>query len=115
MGDTLFKDRNLVISDPDVLCFPLRGSSDPKFYILASDGLWDVFSNEEAIMFAQDLFSQNEDVATVSKKLALEGVRRGSTDNVSVLSVLLPDLGNKKRVVDRRQSVNSPSLGRKQV
>ncbi|CAG0923790.1 unnamed protein product [Notodromas monacha] len=69
MGDTLFKDRNLVISDPDVLCFPLRGSSDPKFYIL---------------------------------------------DNVSVLSVLLPDLGNKKRVVDRRQSVNSPSLGRKQ-
>jgi protein phosphatase 1L len=39
LGDTPFKGRKLVISDPDVLCFPLNGSLDPQFYLLGENFL----------------------------------------------------------------------------
>ena len=35
-------------SEPDVRRIPLRGPGD-SFVVLASDGLWDVMSDEEAI------------------------------------------------------------------
>lgn len=46
LGDYPLKDKKLVIADPDVLTFDLSDHK-PLFILLASDGLWDTFSNEE--------------------------------------------------------------------
>ena len=49
LGDIDFKEpRRFVESEPDVRRIPLRGPGD-SFVVLASDGLWDVMSDEEAI------------------------------------------------------------------
>lgn len=50
LGDYPLKDKKYVIADPDILTFDLD-DHDPMFLILASDGLWDTFSNEEAVAF----------------------------------------------------------------
>ncbi|CAG0903859.1 unnamed protein product, partial [Cyprideis torosa] len=48
LGDyPLKKDAKLVIPDPDVLIFDLRDFK-PTFLCLASDGLWDAFTNDDA-------------------------------------------------------------------
>lgn len=46
LGDYPLKDKKLVIPDPDILTFNLTDHK-PLFMLLASDGLWDTFSNEE--------------------------------------------------------------------
>lgn len=46
LGDYPLKDKKLVIADPDILTFDLSDHK-PLFILLASDGLWDTFSNEE--------------------------------------------------------------------
>lgn len=50
LGDYPLKHKNLVIADPDILTFDLNDHK-PHFIILASDGLWDTFSNEEVKNF----------------------------------------------------------------
>lgn len=50
LGDYPLKDKKLIIADPDILTFDLN-DHEPMFIILASDGLWDTFSNEEAVVF----------------------------------------------------------------
>lgn len=50
LGDYPLKDNNLVIPDPDILTFNLTDHK-PLFMLLASDGLWDTFSNEEVKFF----------------------------------------------------------------
>ncbi|EZA61934.1 Protein phosphatase 1L [Ooceraea biroi] len=53
LGDYPLKDKKLVIADPDILTFDLN-DHNPMFIILASDGLWDTFSNEEAVAFIKE-------------------------------------------------------------
>ncbi|KAG5668306.1 hypothetical protein PVAND_016252 [Polypedilum vanderplanki] len=45
----------LVIANPDILEFELS-THRPQFLILASDGLWDTFSNEEAVLLLNQDF-----------------------------------------------------------
>lgn len=56
----------------------------PRFLILASDGLWDTFSNEEACSFVQDHLKEADFGA---KSLAMESYKRGSVDNITVLII----------------------------
>jgi protein phosphatase 1L len=93
MGDYPLKDTNLVIAEPDILTFDLN-DMQPKFMILASDGLWDTFSNEEAVNFAKDYLikaKQNHSsfiAYEVAKNLVLEAYKRGSFDNITVIFVI---------------------------
>lgn len=57
LGDYPLKDKKLVIADPDILTFDLI-DHDPMFLILASDGLWDTFSNEEAVAFIRERINE---------------------------------------------------------
>ena len=67
------------------------------FLVLASDGLWDVFSNQEAVDFVCDvllsiLHSHDsrlplEGFQTAARALALEALVRGSSDNIGVCVV----------------------------
>ncbi|KAH0855577.1 hypothetical protein HID58_045208 [Brassica napus] len=54
-----------------------------EFLILASDGLWDVFSNEEAVAMVKEV----EDPEESAKKLVGEAIKRGSADNITCVIV----------------------------
>ena len=85
LGDYTLKDRNLVVAEPDILTFDLK-EVDPSFIILATDGLWDTFSNEEAVAFIRDRLNEPHYGA---KSLVLQAYYRGSLDNITVMVVNL--------------------------
>mmetsp|Transcript_14569 Transcript_14569/g.25418 ORF Transcript_14569/g.25418 Transcript_14569/m.25418 type:complete len:297 (-) Transcript_14569:908-1798(-) len=79
-----FGDRPLkrfVISTPDVRDEQL--SKDDEFLLLASDGLWDVVSNQDAVSLVRNI----ADPEAAAKKLTDEAYNRGSNDNISVIVV----------------------------
>ncbi|XP_055682635.1 protein phosphatase 1L [Lutzomyia longipalpis] len=84
MGDYPLKDKNLVIAEPDILTFNLADHK-PMFIILASDGLWDTFSNEEAVSFIK---KRLDEPYFGAKSLTMQSYYRGSVDNISVLVVV---------------------------
>ncbi|XP_063703439.1 protein phosphatase 1L [Culicoides brevitarsis] len=83
LGDYPLKDRNLIIPDPDILTFDLEYNK-PQFMILASDGLWDVFQNEEAVAYIKEHLNEPHFGA---KSICLEAYTRGSLDNISVMVI----------------------------
>ncbi|XP_049868958.1 uncharacterized protein LOC126368836 [Pectinophora gossypiella] len=83
MGDYPLKDKRFVIADPDILTFNLNDHK-PMFVILASDGLWDLFSNEEAIKFIKERLDEPDYGA---KSLTLQAYYRGSADNITVIII----------------------------
>nr|BAN20587.1 protein phosphatase type 2c [Riptortus pedestris] len=87
LGDYPLKDRKLVIADPDILTFEL-GDHRPEFIVLASDGLWDTFSNEEAVAFIRSRLNEPHFGA---KSITLQSYHRGSLDNITVLVINLRD------------------------
>ena len=62
---------------------------DDEFMLLACDGLWDVFSAQSAVDFARRMLVQEHAPEVVCEGLVAEALKRGSTDNVSVLLVRL--------------------------
>jgi len=53
--------------------------------ILACDGLWDVATDQEAV----DLILNENDAQKMSDKLLVHALKNGSTDNISVMTVIL--------------------------
>ena len=93
-GDYPLKDRKVVVSEPDVLSFQLSTEPHlrPEFAVLASDGLWDIFSNEEAVAHVRKQlisFGGSKSEIATAKSLAKEAYAKGSTDNVTVLIINL--------------------------
>ncbi|CAF2015202.1 unnamed protein product [Brassica napus] len=78
-GDRLLKE--YVIADPEIQEEKIDDSLE--FLILASDGLWDVFSNEEAVEVVKEV----EDPEESTKKLVGEAIKRGSADNITCVVV----------------------------
>ncbi|CAH8272162.1 unnamed protein product [Arabidopsis lyrata] len=78
-GDRLLKQ--YVVADPEIQEEKIDDSLE--FLILASDGLWDVFSNEEAVAVVKEV----EDPEESTKKLVGEAIRRGSADNITCVVV----------------------------
>ncbi|MCO5599630.1 hypothetical protein L7F22_053752 [Adiantum nelumboides] len=97
LGDRYLKQ--YVISEPDVLC--LRRTDDDECLILASDGLWDVISNDAACEVARRCLASarrrfehrvspfGEDIACaqVAALLVKLAYGRGSRDNISVVVI----------------------------
>lgn len=83
LGDYPLKERNLVIADPDILTFDL-GELQPQFMILATDGLWDAFTNEEAVSYIKERLDEPHFGA---KSIVLQAYYRGSLDNITVMVV----------------------------
>ncbi|XP_012262651.2 protein phosphatase 1L-like isoform X2 [Athalia rosae] len=87
LGDYPLKDKKLVIADPDILTFDLS-DHNPMFLILASDGLWDTFSNEEAVAFIKERINEPHYGA---KSITLQSYYRGSLDNITVVVINLKE------------------------
>lgn len=76
-----------VIADPETKT--LQITPDCEFIVLASDGLWDKVTNQEAIdlVRATNVGANLHGPFSASKKLAELSMRRGSTDDITVLVI----------------------------
>lgn len=104
VGDRYAKP--VVSGEVEIQHYPIQDNDE--FVLLASDGLWDVMSSDDAVKFVHkrmenELSRENifkEDVASyklvlrrnMAKLLAREAVKRGSGDNVCVILVWLNDI-----------------------
>lgn len=77
-GDKMLKP--YVVADPEIQEEEIDGVD---FFIIASDGLWNVLSNKEAVTIVQDI----KDAETASRKLIEEAYSRGSSDNITCVVV----------------------------
>ncbi|KAJ1638848.1 phosphatase 2C-like domain-containing protein, partial [Pavlovales sp. CCMP2436] len=84
LGD--FEFAPFVLAEPQVLSFRL--TADDRCLLLASDGLWDVISDDEAVEIALRMGTgPAADPTAAGQFLVDEALRRGSRDNVSVVCV----------------------------
>lgn len=77
-------------AEPDLIIEELSWNDD--FYVLATDGLWDVMTNQEVVAFLHDCFEtdlSDESRQELTKDLVVEALSRGAEDNVTVLVVWL--------------------------
>ena len=83
---------------PMVSCSPdfeihMRNLDLDEMLIVACDGLWDVFSNEEAINDVRDIFAEGEsDVTLVAEEMLDQSLMKGSKDNVTAIVVKLSSI-----------------------
>ncbi|TVU03227.1 hypothetical protein EJB05_51258 [Eragrostis curvula] len=78
-GNRLLK--KFVVADPEIQEQKIDG--ELEFLILASDGLWDVVSNEHAVAFVKG----EDGPEAAAQKLTEIALRRGSTDNITCIVV----------------------------
>ncbi|XP_022750354.1 LOW QUALITY PROTEIN: uncharacterized protein LOC111299433 [Durio zibethinus] len=91
-GDRLLKQ--FVVADPEIQ--EEKIDSSLEFLILASDGLWDVVSNEEAVSMIKPI----QDPEQAAKRLMKEAYQRGSADNITCVVVrFLANQGGSSRSV----------------
>jgi len=79
-----FGDKNLkthLRSDPDIKTADINNDTD--LLILASDGLWKVMSNQEAV----DIAKKIKDPVKAAKQLSTEALNRDSKDDISCIVV----------------------------
>jgi protein phosphatase PTC1 len=81
LGDHAMKD--YVIGDP--FCTETKLLPTDTHLIIACDGLWDVASDQDAV----DLIASETDAQKASEKLLLHALKNGSTDNISVMVIIL--------------------------
>ncbi|CAM6019925.1 unnamed protein product [Sphagnum balticum] len=78
-GDRLLKQ--YVVADPEIQEDTIKEGVD--FLVLASDGLWDVVTNQDAVSMVATI----PDAEEAATKLTGEAFRRGSADNITCVIV----------------------------
>jgi protein phosphatase 1L len=94
LGDILYKDpaygavqmKGLIIPDPDIKELVIEPADE--FLIIASDGFWDVVTNENAIKLVKK-YLKVKDPKVIAQVLADDAFSYGSTDNITVIVVFL--------------------------
>jgi len=78
-------------ANPEIKIFT-RQEND-KFFVLASDGLWDVYTNEQAAKVGRNVLLQNpkNSAQAVADALTNGAYEKDSLDNITTLVVLLDD------------------------
>lgn len=62
-------------------------NKEDEFLIIGSDGMWDFFTSQNAIDFARRRLQEHNDVKLCCKEVVEEAVKRGATDNLTVVIV----------------------------
>ncbi|MCO5551514.1 hypothetical protein L7F22_005018 [Adiantum nelumboides] len=78
-GDRLLKQ--YVVAEPELQEEIIN--SEVEFLVLASDGLWDVVTNQDAVTMVQSI----PDAEEAARKLTDEALRKGSADNITCIVV----------------------------
>lgn len=87
LGD--FDLKPMVSCMPDLI-FHTRNHDQDEMIILACDGLWDVFTNQDAMNEVRKIFAEGEtDLQLVAEEMLDQSLARGSNDNISAIIVKL--------------------------
>jgi serine/threonine protein phosphatase PrpC len=76
-----------VSHEPEI--FYNKMTSKVKYIVMACDGLWDVIQNDELCSLLKSYNGKN-----YASELVSEGLRRGSSDNISVVVIKINDFNN---------------------
>ena len=86
-GNIRLKTQGLIVT-PDILTGTIN--KNYKYFVIASDGLYDVMTNTEIVNFINYHIDKNLKLKDISKKLVQYAINnKHSSDNVSVIIVLL--------------------------
>ena len=97
LGDFPLKDRGFLTCEPDVLSFNLEDTAGVEFALLATDGLWDVMSNERACVLVRDFLRDAPgDFSGAAQALTDVALEKDSMDNVTVMVLDLKSRRRKK-------------------
>jgi len=94
IGDVEYKP--FVTAEPDIVEFELNGTQD--FLVMASDGLWDTLTLEDATTIVYEILAlnANEDsdkvLNEIPRILTQRSIEDGSSDNITTIVVFLKDL-----------------------
>lgn len=81
-------ERPPVTADPELTTAPINEETD-QFILLATDGLWDVFSSGGAVDFVLEAITDGRDKDRIATLLVEEALRRGTYDNITVVILWL--------------------------
>lgn len=81
LGDFVL-DKHIVPPIPDIFIYPRKTS--PEFIVLASDGIWNVMSNEEVASFIFRRISKSTPLDQIASQLIDHALNKKSDDNMSV-------------------------------
>ncbi|KAI3714932.1 hypothetical protein L6452_21894 [Arctium lappa] len=62
-------------------------TQEDEFLIIGSDGIWDVFRNQNAVDFIRRRLQDHNDVKRCCKEMVEEAMKRGAIDNLTVVVV----------------------------
>ncbi|KAG2398834.1 protein phosphatase 2C 27 [Vigna angularis] len=88
-------------------------TKEDEFLIIASDGIWDVFSSQNAVDFARRRLQEHNDEKLCCKEIVQEAMKRESTDNLTVVMVCFNSDPPTPVVVERtrvRRSISAEGL-----
>lgn len=121
MGDAPFKLPELtlskpsgIIATPDTFTTPIH--PEDEFVIIGCDGLWDVFTYQDAVDIGRKMLLDGKHSAqSISEALVQQAIQAGSSDNVTVLFLLYKQRPRSashrppSAIARRWQSTTSPS------
>ncbi|GMI81175.1 DNA-binding protein phosphatase 1 [Hibiscus trionum] len=88
-------------------------TKEHEFLLIGSDGIWDVFTSQNAVDFTRRRLQQHNDVKLCCKEIVEEAIKRGATDNLTVVLVsfhLEPPLPSIIRRARFRRSISAEGL-----
>ncbi|CAL9172602.1 unnamed protein product [Musa hybrid cultivar] len=91
----------LLIAEPELKKIML--TKEDEFLLIGSDGIWDVFSNQNAVDFARRQLQEHNDATTCCKELVQEAMKRGAMDNLTIVMVCFHMDPPPARTVQRRK------------
>uniref|UniRef100_A0A7N0RFY9 protein-serine/threonine phosphatase n=1 Tax=Kalanchoe fedtschenkoi TaxID=63787 RepID=A0A7N0RFY9_KALFE len=62
-------------------------TKEDEFLLIGSDGIWDVFTSQNAVDFARRRLQDHNDARLCCKELVNEAIKRGAIDNLTVVMV----------------------------
>lgn len=88
-------------------------TKEDEFLIIGSDGIWDVFRSQNAVDFARRRLQEHNDAKLCCKEVVEEAIKRGATDNLTVVIVCFHSEPPSQVVVQRsrfRRSISAEGL-----
>ena len=83
-------ENQMVSAVPEIFVVERHASSD-RFMVIASDGIWDVVSNEDCISLIEGIFDEGEqNIGLVCEELLDQCCSKGSLDNITAFIVKFP-------------------------
>jgi serine/threonine protein phosphatase PrpC len=112
IGDVDMKVEKVLTAEAEIHDVELDDEDD-WFVIIATDGLWDVMNDQEAVRLMCDTVKQP---SMCAQRLVTEAIARGSRDNVTAIVVVLrADQGTAEMVWSSKPSPSSEVMSKKKA